>query len=1140
MTAQIELAPFFKGDFSPQIRRRGERYFRDRRVFDTLEAADGVAAKVRGESDTYDVQIHWRNGSGGLGTHCSCPYFTGHEGDPCKHLWAVILTFDRRGWPDSLLAAGRLPANPPPPKYEDEDDAQPADGNRRKQQRKNKNTSKNASQTKARRGNDRPRRDNTDKQRDGDKPQRQRRNKNRQKKVAWNQALSAVLATAEKKTEERGPQEKRQGWFLIDPTASLNAGKLVIRHAHRKRKKTGEWSKLTFARVSPADLEMFEDDDDRALVESLLSLRDADQSPPPHSGYGALEAPVNRTVIGKPLYDPWLKRLDQSERLACLPRDANVAESAESVSLDDGEPWQFHARMEHDDDNGYRVVGLLERDDEQRDMSDVDLLVEEGLVVIDGKLAPIEFGDGLQWAVSLFRQPDITIPEKDCERFVQAFWDAAERPALDMPEELDYAASETEARGHLAVSSRGHATQDMVQAEFSFDYDGEYITPGERRGALILADEKRVHVRDRRRETLLLRQLRSAGFRQQRQGRNGNQSANYEIARATLLQALTTLTARDWSVEIDRRTIKFAHDINLSLTADKDWFDLEASVRFDDEKVELPVLLEALKMGEPLLALSDGASGVLPADVLEQLRRLAEMGTETVTGLRFHMHQGFLIDALLDGMSLEAEYDKNFQTWRERLRAFRNIEPAETPKTFKGDMRPYQLEGLAWLRAMAELGMGGCLADDMGLGKTIQILALLDSRKQKGRPASLIVVPRSLVYNWFEEARRFTPRLKLLDYSGASRKDFADDFDSYDLVVTTYGIVRRDIETLREYRFDYTILDEAQAIKNPDSQAAKATRLLQTEHRIAMTGTPIENKLGDLLSLFEFLNPGLFIHSRQMKALTRYADDPGAAAVIGQGLRPLILRRTKEQVLKDLPPKSEMTIVCELEPEQRQLYDELRKHYQTTLHEKIGEKGLNNSKMHVLEALLRLRQAACHPGLIDEERAGERSAKLETLMAQLTEIVGSGHKALIFSQFTKFLGLARSAIEEAGIDYEYLDGRTRNRAPKIERFQEDENCSVFLISLKAGGFGLNLTAADYVFILDPWWNPAAESQAVDRAHRIGQDKPVFAYRLLCADTIEEKIAELQSNKRDLADAIVGEDNSLLSNLSVQDLETLLS
>jgi SNF2 family DNA or RNA helicase len=353
--------------------------------------------------------------------------------------------------------------------------------------------------------------------------------------------------------------------------------------------------------------------------------------------------------------------------------------------------------------------------------------------------------------------------------------------------------------------------------------------------------------------------------------------------------------------------------------------------------------------------------------------------------------------------------------------------------------------------------------------------------------------------------------------------------------------LRRDIGHLKDVEFDYVILDEAQAIKNATTTSAKAARLLRAKHRLALTGTPVENHLGELWSLFDFLNPGLLGSASIFNAAGEYGQgaDPEMLEVLARGLRPFILRRTKDQVASELPARTEQTLYCELEAPQRALYAELRAHYRASLLGTIGPDGLPRKKLQILEALLRLRQAACHPGLVDPARASEPAAKLDVLLPRLRELVEDGRKAVVFSQFTSLLALLRQRLDEAGLIYEYLDGKTRDREARVKRFQT-EDCPLFLISLKAGGLGLNLTAAEYVFLLDPWWNPAVEAQAIDRAHRIGQTRPVFAFRLIARDTVEEKVLELQAGKRQLADAVVRADRSLIRNLRREDLELLLS
>jgi SNF2 family DNA or RNA helicase len=519
------------------------------------------------------------------------------------------------------------------------------------------------------------------------------------------------------------------------------------------------------------------------------------------------------------------------------------------------------------------------------------------------------------------------------------------------------------------------------------------------------------------------------------------------------------------------------------------------------------------------------------------------MGAAKDGAIRYNRAQVGLLDALLASQP-EVTCDEVFTRARDELRSFAGVRPVAPPESFVGELRGYQTEGLGWLHFLERFRFGGCLADDMGLGKTVQVLALLEGRRGN-RPAdtprcSLVVVPRSLIFNWQQEAARFAPGLRVVDHTGIGRARDAAAFADADIVLTTYGTLRRDILLLKDVEFDYCILDEAQAIKNAASESAKAARLLRGRQRLALSGTPVENHLGELWSLFEFLNPGMLGAASTLKLGGGLRNpDADSRQLLARALRPFLLRRTKEQVARDLPEKTEQTLYCDLEAEQRQQYDELRDHYRQAL---LGGGNISKSqfKIQVLEALLRLRQVACHPGLVANKLADKPSAKLDALLPQLQQVLEGGHKALVFSQFTSFLGILRKRLDEEGIAYEYLDGRTRDRQAKVEHFQDDPDCKLFLISLKAGGVGLNLTAAEYVFLLDPWWNPAVEAQAIDRTHRIGQSKPVFAYRLIARDTVEEKVVALQQKKRDLADAILREDNALIRDLTREDLELLLS
>ena len=659
-------------------------------------------------------------------------------------------------------------------------------------------------------------------------------------------------------------------------------------------------------------------------------------------------------------------------------------------------------------------------------------------------------------------------------------------------------------------------------------------------------------------------------------------------------QAVSTLIADGWHISADQRALRQAARPSLSIASGMDWFELRGGVRYerDDgqtQEVPLPEILAAVRSGQSMISLGDGSKGLLPEQWLQEHGLLTTLARVHKDHLRFKNSQAAMLDALLSEQEL-VSVDADFQQLRQRLHQFKGILPLEASDQFQGSLRPYQKLGLGWMAFLRFFGMGGILADDMGLGKTIQVLAVIQARKiglephcdpprhhdgeQTGRThrPTLVVAPRSVVFNWIDEAERFTPELRVLAYTGAEREAQREAFDQHDIVVTSYGLLRRDIQELREYPFDYAILDEAQAIKNPASQAAKAARLLQANHRLALTGTPVENHLGDLWSIFEYLNPGMLGSGSRFGELVRATNGNGPAngnggttpnanapstqsiEQVGKALRPFILRRTKKQVLHDLPEKTEQTIVCEMEPEQRKIYDQLRDYYRSHLFKQLDGTHADthyaeakqrsviggNAGFMVLEALLRLRQAACHPALIDGQDPDAPSAKLDVLLELLGDVIEEGSKALIFSQFTSMLALVRKQLDDRGIRYCYLDGQTRNRREIVHQFQEDADIPLFLLSLKTGGFGINLTAAEYVFILDPWWNPAVEQQAIDRTHRIGQTQRVFAYRLVCQDTVEQRISQLQQQKRQIAEAVVGGEQNVLRHLTREDLEKLLS
>lgn len=594
--------------------------------------------------------------------------------------------------------------------------------------------------------------------------------------------------------------------------------------------------------------------------------------------------------------------------------------------------------------------------------------------------------------------------------------------------------------------------------------------------------------------------------------------------------------------------------ISFNISSGIDWFDVKAVINFGDLEVSLAEIRKSLRKKDRFIKLADGSVGEIPEEWLEKYKHLFGLSESIDDGFRVSRHHLTLLDQLLENKE-QVSTDKQFEVARQWLKDFQGIASQSLPSGFNGQLRPYQKAGFDWLHFLREANFGGCLADDMGIGKTIQTLCFLQSlkaryeernerkRKKESRSAHLLIVPRSLVTNWERESRKFTPDLKILNFSQAERAADITEFNDYDVVLTTYGILLREIERLIEYEFDTVILDEAQAIKNPFSESAKAARLLKCRHRLTLTGTPVENNTTELWSQFAFLNPGLLgsidYFREQFTTPIERQQDEQTTKTLKRLVYPFILRRTKDQVELDLPPRSEKILWNEMEPEQRKLYNQTRDEYRAKILKLIEDKGVKDARFRILEGLLRLRQICNHPKLV---KAGYRgsSAKLVTLIETLETLHAEGHKALIFSQFVQMLKLIEQSLKKNKIPYTYLDGSTVNRQSRVDAFQTDDQIKAFLISLKAGGVGLNLTAADYVIHVDPWWNPAVEMQATDRAHRIGQDKPVFVYKLMMRDSVEEKILLLQERKRTLVKQLISTEAGFFKSLTADDINTLFS
>ncbi len=927
--------------------------------------------------------------------------------------------------------------------------------------------------------------------------------------------MSAILPLFIAAARERNPQSnehpvpstERRLVYIIDAPATWQSVGIVAEVATEHQRLDGSWELPT------------------SLPASAFELRGA-----------AIEATLRHAC--------------DAER--CRLRTAADERPTKSLRWDDGPPWQLRVHVAREEPEHYVITAGLHRGGVEMPITEPGLVHWEGWVIARGTIARFDFNGAFAIAALFRNAGHIAATREELSDFLTSFNALPRVPPIDLPHGVPVTEVHAAPIPTLKVLPPVPSARRVRRLATGFRYGPLEITGAERTPTVFDADTRTVHYRDFAAEAAARARLASHRVKQE-WGEGAELGEHSLVIPAHKLGTLVADVVRaGWQVDAGGAEYRSPGPTRAIVRSGIDWFELDAGVQFGEVEVSLSALLEARRAGATSILLPDGAFGLLPLEWLARLGPLTAGGRSVGGVIRYRPSQVALLDALL-GAVPEASVDATFEKARAELRTFEKVSAVDAGPDFGGTLRAYQREGLGWLDFLHRFGLGGCLADDMGLGKTVQVLALLDAVRESPdapRRPSIVVVPRSLVFNWIREAERFAPRLRVLDFTGSARRLSAIDAETVDVVITTYGTLRRDAAALAAIRFDYAILDEAQAIKNPDSGAAKAARLLTANHRLAMTGTPIENRVEELWSLFEFLNPGMLGSASgfsELVRLTEMDDSPSGRAapsasrdLLARALRPVILRRTKEQVAQDLPPRTEQTLKVVLQGEQRAFYDGLLASYRHSLLEQVDRMGIAKVRMHVLEALLRLRQAACHAGLVDPRMIDAPSAKLDALFPRLEEITEQGHKALVFSQFTSFLALARARLDAAGIPYEYLDGQVRDREARVDRFQSDPACPLFLISLKAGGHGLNLTAADYVFLLDPWWNPAVEAQAIDRAHRIGQTRSVLATRLVARDTVEEKILDLQATKRALADAILGRDQGVLAGIGREELEALLA
>ncbi|TAF45952.1 MAG: DEAD/DEAH box helicase [Sphingobacteriales bacterium] len=582
--------------------------------------------------------------------------------------------------------------------------------------------------------------------------------------------------------------------------------------------------------------------------------------------------------------------------------------------------------------------------------------------------------------------------------------------------------------------------------------------------------------------------------------------------------------------------------INLEFKERNDWFDIEALVQFGAYSIPFIQIRNHILNRKREFELPNGEIAVIPEKWFSQYANLLSFTTGSDT-LQLKKHHVGLIHDFANSQLATVSMDKKLQ----KLSDFTEIDSMALPTNFVGNLRPYQKAGYDWFHFLQKYNFGGCLADDMGLGKTIQTLALLQKQKETHNQkhthfTSLIVMPTSLIYNWINEAKKFTPTLRIYVYTGTLRNKNVSQFSNYDVVITTYGITRVDIEILHQMSFHYIILDESQNIKNPASKSYKAVKQLKSTYKLILSGTPVENTVNDLWTQMSFINPGLlgsqsFFYKDFVEPIEKKKNDDTAIR-LQVLIKPFVMRRTKQQVATELPPKTENLFFSKMTKTQAEVYEKTKSEYRNQVLKTIENGTYQQSPILLLQGLTKLRQIANHPLMVDNEYSGD-SGKFDDVIHKLQSVIESGHKVLVFSQFVKQLTLYKNYFNQNNINYAYLDGATLNRGAVVEDFKNDASKKIFLISIKAGGVGLNLTEADYVFILDPWWNPAVEQQAIDRTHRIGQTKNVFIYKFIAKDTVEEKILALQNRKLKVAQSLITTEESFFKSLTETDIKEIL-
>jgi SNF2 family DNA or RNA helicase len=1125
----VKLAVIAKSEFPDLVRQKGEDYFRQGRAKLTQCAPPLAQFSVEG-TEPYEVSIRYAADANEFEMTCTCGEFD--QGSDCKHIWASVLELDAKNLYVELVGEAAKAV-------------QITDSSEESIWRHH------FLQTQRKMENDR---------------------------------RTSLRQSASSNTQVNlSSQKKRMGFYAVDTLGSLESKQITIYLFYRESLKDGEWGALRPAELSHSLIELYEDGREREALWEMLGKTES--RPKNYAGYYAPKIDIVRLTAGHA--EPILRMLSEVGRL-CAMNEQNRFRYGAFGKPDiqkfgyDQKIWNFRARFRKldqkyslegelasqpsdqtpdqissqlTDQGADQPMGFQQDGQEFKRLDEVKGVVDH-FAFFNESMARVDLQQFPTW-FEVLRKRHLEIPEAEVNEFLEFYLNDPAAPPIDLPAELEFQEIFGVSPQVRLVFQDDKDSRRLV-ARLQFMYGEKAVDYGTGESVYDIRTREKI-LRD-----LELERNCHAELRMMEPEPSDDPSLSGFFRSEQFIPVVDKAMNLGWEVVVRNMQVRRGGEFKLNVTSGVDWFDIKADFDFDGQKVSLPTLLQALRLGQRFVSLGNGKTGLLPEEWLNKFSSFAGIGKEMTDGVRLNRIQALFLSAGLKGNS-QLEGDQRFGSFQKILGELQSMKPLKSDQGFKGELRDYQEKGLAWLSILSKHDIGGVLADDMGLGKTIQILALLSKIKSEAKKdtknkshkknlsksengdsennnigflPSLVVAPKSLVFNWQNEAEKFASHLKVLNYTGVGRHRLTDEIGNYDLVLTTYQTLRSDIEKFQKIQFDHFILDEAQNVKNSQSQIAMACRLVSSKRKFALTGTPIENSLLDLFSILSIVAPGLITTAQA----SRWAKqgDPLVMANLAKALSPFILRRTKEQVLKDLPEKSEQVLYCELSAPEKKRYDELKAFYWNSLSGKIEENGLAKSKIEVLEALLRLRQAACHQGLLDKNIKTHVSSKFELVLEQMKSIILDGHKVLVFSQFTSLLELFSRELDHLRIKYEYLDGKTRDRAERVGNFQENKKISVFLLSLKAGGVGLNLTAADYVFILDPWWNPAAESQAIDRTHRIGQTKKVFAYKVIAKDTVEEKILELQKKKKKIAEAIISNDASLMKKMNMEDLRELFS